>query len=185
MTEATHSTLGSGLTWRGQAAVTWRYLDSLPQGHALSHLNQCAENSLRQLAQIDEAPQETGEENPGIARELERLENMVGLLIHLVGKVLAQQLQVPDPVPVALSPEGLEWGGGELPQAGRAVLVQLFLHADIPQPLELAGETMPGTEVNRVAVNFYGVSEHTREWLEKTVFRFHRRNIAHQRGHRE
>ena len=182
MTNTDNPAQQSGLEWEGSAALTWDYLDRLPEGHALTHLNQCAENALRQLALLDETPQDLGEDNSGIARELERLESMMSLLIRLVGQLLARQLRVPDAAPVRLSADGLQWSGDDLPEAGRAVLVQLFLHPDIPQPLELAGETAAGAGQGTVAVNFYGLSEHTREWLEKSIFRFHRRSIAHSRA---
>ncbi len=171
----------AGLVWQGSASLSWDYLDSLPQGHALTHLNQTAENVLRQLAQLDETSQDLGEESPGVAREFERLESMVSLLIRLVGQLLSQQLQIPDAVAVSLSAKGIEWSGADQPEPGRAVLVRIFLHPDIPQALELAGETVAGTGSGGVAVNFYGVSEHTQEWLEKSIFRFHRRSIAHSR----
>ena len=84
----------------------------------------------------------------------------------------------------------MEWTDAAVPQTGQLILISLHLSPKLPQPLLLpAAVTQLESMENgsRVRAKFTHLNQEMEEWLERTLFRFHRRSIqqSHSRQHGE
>jgi hypothetical protein len=135
---------------------------------------------LRALATIEAMPTDR-EIDPGpTTKALDRLEAKVDLTLNLLGRLLSQGTAMPPAVPVKLSANAIEWESATGPKVGDEVALTLFLSQKLPQPLLLCAKV--------VAVEVRATGVHTRtellptgaemqDWLERTIFRYHRRAI--------
>lgn len=134
---------------------------------------------LRALATIEAQPPITDyESEPGspTGRMLERLEAKVDLALILMGRLLSQEHPAHYPVPLTLSAQAVEWKSDSLPPPGSPILITLHLSPTLPQPLRLTAIVKRSGQGSAEAV-FTHLNEEMKEWLERTVFRQHRRHI--------
>jgi hypothetical protein len=75
-----------------------------------------------------------------------------------------------------LSAQAVAWKSDSLPPAGSAVLITLHISSRLPQPLRLTAIVKRSGQGGAEAV-FTHLGEELQDWLERTVFRQHRRHI--------
>jgi hypothetical protein len=187
MSDNDATTFGSGLCYEDDLPLRWRRSeDAHPIARSLA-INLGNEQLLRHLAAIDEFRGEGGEDDTPAAHELHRLENKLDLLIDLVGDLLTRQSDLPSAVPVRLCAETLGWACAPdaAPAPGDSVEAEVYLNARYPRPLVMFGriESVETDADGRASVllRYRELSEGARGALEKTIFRQHRRLIAHAR----
>lgn len=184
---ASNDPLAEGLLYEASLPFAWRVLDSVPDTAHLNYWNEYNEAALRSMAALDEYTNQLPEEHTNQGHDLARLESKVNLVLDLVGQLLAQQLLLPEPVWLKVGVRGIEWSSPQAPAMGAPLLLQLYLTPTYPRPLEL-----PATVVRyeslvvgaRSTAAFTGCSEPVQDWLEKLIFRHHRRSVAHARAPR-
>ncbi len=180
----TANLLGTGLLYEDRLPLHWQLTEAAVVEGGASHVDEANAEFLRIMAALEEHPPEPTEERPEIAHEMRRLESKVDLLLSMVSRLLARQRPLPDAVPLRLSATGIEWLSSPAPAKGKYVLLDLYLSRDFPLPLLLTGRVAQVTEEGvskRVTVIFEGLGGTVRDWLDKIVFRQHRRRIAHSR----
>jgi len=124
--------------------------------------------------------EQEAEVGSAMAKILDRLEAKLNLAVDLLSQLTASQTPLPATHPVTLSAEAIEWIAPDGPAADREITLSLFLDPRLPQPLQL-----PARVATRVALpegirtfaEFAHLSDEVRDWLERTVFRYHRRYI--------
>ncbi len=171
--------LGAGLVYATQLPVRWT---PLPEDASSEAARRANAELLRILAVIEEPISEPGEERA--AAELQVLNAKLDVLIELTGRLLSAQEDVPPEVPVRLRATGMEWFEPQPPAAGQRILLELFLSRHYPTPLRLAARVVtssPADATSRIVAHFETQDESTRDWLEKRIFRHHRRMIAQRR----
>jgi hypothetical protein len=178
---------GTRLCYEDVLPLRWRRSeDALPLARSLA-INHGNEQLLRHLAALDEFRPEGGEDDSQTAHDLHRLESKLDLLIDLMGELIARQSALPEAVPVRLCAETLVWTcpSGAAPAPGDRVEAEVFLNARYARPLVMYGtvESVQAEDGDRVRISLHydGLSEGARSALEKTIFRQHRRLIAHAR----
>lgn len=180
------ATFGSGLVYEDWLRLSWSRAEAAdPIETARRH--EANEEFLRAMA-VMETHAELDEEHGSVAQALARLELKISLLAQLVGRVLTRQLALPEPVPVRFTTAWMEWRGGSLPPLGAEVVLELYLCPEYPFPLVLGGRvTNLADDEHSVRVALENVGHGVQEWLEKAIFRHHRRAIALSRRsvHRE
>lgn len=169
---------GQPLVYETRLPLEW-LPDAPADASRLADLRQRNLRLLRQLDLLEQQGAELGEDH-GVGPELARIEAKVDLLLDLVGDLLARQIGVRAAVMVRISPAGLQWlAAGQVPVEGALGEVRLSLRPDLPHPLCLP--------VRIVAVGawveaeFRDLGEALVEMLEKTIFRYHRRQVAQAR----
>jgi hypothetical protein len=182
MTDApSHSSLGRGLVYEDRLPLRWRRVTV--REHA--HVEASNAGFLRVVQALEQPPVELTDEHPDVAREFHRLESKIDLMLDLLGRLLVRQIDLPAPVPVRLTAERLGWQTTDQPpEAGTGVEVELYLRPEYPHPLLLAGrvvEVVPAGAAKQVVVEFDALGEAVHDWLEKTIFRHHRRLVHAQR----
>jgi hypothetical protein len=182
-----NSGFGTGLCYEDILPLRWRRSsDALPLARSLA-INLGNEQLLRHLAAVDEFRSESGDDDSQTAHDLHRLESKIDLLIDLMGEFIARQSALPEAVPVRMSAETLTWtcASAAAPAMGDRVEAEIFLSTRYPRPLVMYGsiESVQAEERGQVRVSLrYGeLSDGVRSALEKTIFRHHRRLVAHAR----
>ncbi len=175
----------SGLVFEDLVPLSWRPVSARPDPAELLSIHQSNERILRCLTAVDESRSESGDEEHGpIAQDLARLDFKVNLLLDMMGRLLSRHVPMPDPVLVRMSAAGLQWQAKTPPEVGSVLEVELYLSRRFPSPIVLRGQvdSVRQAEHGRLIELSYGdISEPVRNWLEKLIFRQHRRQIAHAR----
>lgn len=175
MTE-TPTPAGTGLTLDERLPVRWR-ADSPGELAALRHAN---EDTLRTILSLDDHHVELPEESVELAHELQRLESKLNLVLELMSRVLARQLDLPPPVPLHLTAQSLEWEASAAPASGSRGWLEIYLCPRYPQPLFLPA-IIEHVAPPRVRAVFVEPGEGVQDLLETLIFRHHRRQVAASR----
>lgn len=146
---------------------------------------------LRALAVIEAPVAEAERDVSSIAgKAMERLEAKVDMALNLMIQLVRQQHELPESHPVILRAGTVEWTDTAAPEAGQLILISLHLSPKLPQPLLIPATVAAVTHREngaRVQAKFTHMNPDMEEWLERTLFRFHRRSIqqSHSRQHGE
>ena len=175
-----------GVYFQASLPLSWRSAEALSEENvrAWMHTNAVL---LRALATM-EIPQLERDNEPGAENEkrLERLEAKLDLALDLLARLLARDTAKPPAYPATLSATAIEWLGNTTPPSGDLV-ISLYLDPRLPQPLHLPAAVIASTPTSagqRTLAEFRRLDEETQEWLERMVFRQHRRHIQAARGHK-
>ncbi len=184
MNSASLDPLAEGLSFEASLPFAWRVLDAVPDAAHLAYWNEYNEAALRSMAALDEYTNQPPEEYATQGHDLARLEFKVNLMLDLIGQLLAQQMLLPETVWLKVGSRGIEWTSTQVPAAGEPLLLQLYLTPSYPRPLELPATVVKCDTLTvgaRCTAVFVGCSEIVQDWLEKLIFRHHRRRVAHTR----
>lgn len=129
---------------------------------------------LQALAALEAPPREPEGEHRAEAG-LARLEAKIDLALALLGEIARLHAPLPPAVPVTLSADVLSWEGTAPPRDSLA-LVTLYLCPRLPWPLRLPVQVteVTATRVNARLLHFSPEAQH---WLDRTLFRHHRRAL--------
>lgn len=176
------------LYYEDSLPVCWRQLEEYPDESRITHINESNESLLRISGALDEYLPDVAEEYPEITPELARLDLKLNLVLEFVGQLLGRELGLPSPTPVRIGAKGLAiHHEGPLDDTlipGQKLSLDLYIQAEVPKPLKLFGEIVERSEkqgTHIIVIAFYGINQSLEDWLEKLVFRHHRRDIAQQR----
>lgn len=130
---------------------------------------------LQALASLESLSKESDTEHR-IDHNVARLEAKLDLTLTLVGELLRRQTPLPPAIPTVLGSETLSWES-EQPIAPHARgVVALYLSPRLPWPLMLPVEIL-GNQDGKTRAKLTHISEEAQEWLDRTLFRHHRRAV--------
>jgi len=170
-----------GLTFTDNISIAWNPVDYQPDEAHLALVNESNDSFLRAVSAIGEFSREIPEEDPGISQEIARLDLKVNLLLDLVGQLIYKQLNIPEKSRVTVSGNEIEWQASDTPEPGLTVFVQAYIQHGTPKPLCFYGKVVSSQEDHdsgRARVRYVGLCGSAQSWLEKLIFRHHRREIA-------
>ena len=175
---------GQGLTCEAVLPLRWQEENSRPGNHELALLDARNEDVLKIIYALDEQLPDGVEEQHGQTPDLAALEFKLNLLFDLVSQLLSHYIPLPPPRAAILSAGGLEWRDAEPPPVGAELRIEFYLSGRYPRPLTLFGtveSVIPDEAGSWVALHFDAMGTGTQAWLEKLIFRHHRRSVAHAR----
>jgi len=181
MPDETISASTAGPVLSGEFPLRWERLSPSQLEHERDSVRDSNETTLRNYYLLDERTQETSEDRDESAPELVRIEQRLNLVIELLGQVLSHSLDLPPAARCILSRETLEWSGHDIPAPGDCVRLALYLHAHYPKPLMLFGQVthvVRSADMPHVTVQLAQLGESVGDWLDRLIFRAHRRRIA-------
>jgi hypothetical protein len=154
--------------------LKWQARDSFPPEEVADwmHGNVVV---LQALANLESAAKE-GDAEHHVDHHVARLEAKIDLTLTLVGELLRHQVPLPPAVPVALTSEGIAWQTAESIPAHAKGLVSVYLSRRLPWPLMLPVEVV-ASQNGQVRARLMHMSEEAQEWLDRTLFRHHRRAV--------
>ncbi|MFC4161563.1 PilZ domain-containing protein [Chitinimonas lacunae] len=139
---------------------------------------------LRALAIIDQLPVRHDDEQDERWRELEA---RVDLCLLMLGRLLARDGAAPESTTTALSGSQVSWLSADPPAPGSVGVLALYLSQALPLPLYLDARVTEVAAVVegrwQVEAQFLIEAEELQDWLDKTVFRYHRREISQRKKH--
>lgn len=174
-----------GLVYADNLAVAWQPVEAMPDTSRLALISESNETFLRSLSAFAEFIKEPAEESSELMQELARLDLKLNLLLELVGQIVYRQTEIPGFAPVKLFSRGVEWRADDVPQPGQSVMLRLYVQRGIPKPLCFYGDvvsTLEEKDQGVAKVIFHGLSQSVVDWLEKFIFRQHRRSVAHSKS---
>lgn len=171
-----------GLAYSDNISVDWQAVDNAPDSNHIAMVNESNELFLRTVAAIGEFPKEKSSDlSAEMHQEIARIDSKLNLLLDLVGQLIYQAGQVPETAPARITSTHIEWQGEQLPQAGSHVFIKAYIQRGTPKPLCFYG-TVESSGGNTARVVYSGLSETVQAWLEKLIFRHHRRTVAQQKS---
>jgi hypothetical protein len=178
-------TASGSLAFTDNISIDWKPVDFIPGEDHLAMVSESNESFLRAVSAIGEFPGDTSEEDESISQEIARLDLKVNLLLDLVSQLIYKQLEIPERVRVTVSSSDIEWGGGRVADPGTVVFVQAYIQHGTPKPLCFYGEVISNqadVDSGVTKVRYLGLSGSVLSWLEKLIFRHHRREIAYRKS---
>lgn len=174
--------LGRQVFCDDELGLAWSAASSLPAAPVLARLNARNEVVLRTLSLVEEHD-ETQAENAERA-ELHRLEAKVNLALELLAELVTQRTSPLPPRPLRFNSSGLCWLADEPLELDALLLVECYVLPAWPVPLKLYARVKSVEPVHgrhRICASLEALSEGAAIWLDKLVFRRHRRAIAQRR----
>ncbi|MEM0954972.1 MAG: PilZ domain-containing protein [Pseudomonadota bacterium] len=175
-----------GLSYTDNISIAWTPVqEQLDQEH-LARVNASNEGFLRDVSVIETGVISGDPVDPASAMvtELGRLDLKLNLIMNLVSSLIYHQMEIPDTSRVRVSSSGVIWKG-QVPAPDQTVFLQLYIQRGLPKPLCCYGKvvsTQAQFEQGKAKVRFIGLTGAAQAWLEKLIFRHHRREIAYQRA---
>lgn len=141
---------------------------------------------LRAVGVLEEHRSEPEDRN-GMEGDIARLDLKLNLVIELLGVAINMQRPLPQDHEIRISTKGIRWHCEQLvAQSGETVMISLFLHACSAQAVQweaniLANE--PAEDGGHYCwAEFEALPDAMTQYLERLIFRHHRRQIAEERG---
>ncbi|HEX6999688.1 MAG TPA: PilZ domain-containing protein [Gammaproteobacteria bacterium] len=177
--------LGHQVFCDDEIPVGWSAVQALPDDHELARMNARNEVVLRTLALVEEHD-ETHTEDAERA-EMHRVEAKVNLVLELLADLVAAQHGALPARWVRFNSRGICWEADEPLPPDTLLRVVCYAAAAWPVPLKLhvrVASSDPGGAGFRICARIEGLSAGAANWLEKLVFRRHRRAVAQSRAAR-
>lgn len=130
---------------------------------------------LQALASLESVTKDSDTEHR-IDHNVARIEAKIDLTLTLVGELLRRQTPLPAAVPMALSSEAIAWQSVQTIAPHTKGVVWLYISPRLPWPLMLPVEII-GSQDGKVRAKLIHMSEEAQEWLDRTLFRHHRRAV--------
>ena len=185
MTEGDSRKTTKGLTFSDNISIVWKPVESPPAESLLALVNESNEAFLRAVSAIGTFAGDPSEDDVALSQEIARLDLKITMLLDLVSQLIYKQLDIPERTLVTISSSDIEWSGDSVPDPGSIVFVQAYIQHGTPKPLSFYGEVVSSREdfaEGRAKVRYLGLSGLAQSWLDKIIFRHHRREIAYMRS---
>jgi hypothetical protein len=161
-------------------------VDASGEPFVTAQRQQSNEDVLRLIYGLGEHRHELAEEHAALAEEISRIDFKLNLVLELVTQLLQQHIQLPPSLPVRLGSGHIEWQSRQAPEPSTVLDLELYLDVRYPRPVWLRARVLGTRQVEGVSwiqAEFQDMDEIVQDWLEKLIFRYHRRAIAHARHH--
>jgi len=178
---------GNGLVYSDNIALAWKPADYEPEQTHLAMVNASNESFLRAVSAVGDGltTKDDSDAPAGIQQDIARLDLKLNLVLDLVSALVYHELDIPPVSAVQVSAEEVTWQG-EGPPMGTRIFLELYIQRGLPKPLCCYGDVVTTTEdqaAGRNRVRFVGLTGAAGVWLEKLIFRHHRREVAFRRAH--
>jgi hypothetical protein len=141
---------------------------------------------LRVLSMLEATPPHFDEDESPEALRWQAMEARLDLCVQMLGQLLARGDLPSRHCEVKLSGERCSWSSAQAVAIGEAGAVGLNLSPRIPQILWLPAtiaECTPQGDVWSIAAQLTISDSELQDWLDKTIFRHHRREIYERKRH--
>jgi len=174
--------LGAQIFCDDELGIGWENATALPEPVALNRINGRNETVLRALAMLEEHDESRSDDAE--RAELYRLEGKLNLALELLAELVRERQDRALVLPVRFNSRGLCWNSSAVPEVGMLLNIECYALPAWPVPLRLYARvaSAQATEAGRrVCAEFEGLTSGVSEWLDKLVFRRHRREVALRR----
>ena len=173
---------GDLLSYSDEVPVEWELVEQEPEAAYLKRLNETNEALLRVAGILGEHRLEVDEHMEFVV-ELQRLEQKVDLMLEMLGIFMMKHMELPARRHLRLNPKGVAIRlnqGEQRVEVGSRLMLSIYIQPEIPRPVRFFGQVVEATR-GELIVGFLAVDHVVEDWMEKTVFKHHRRQVARQR----
>lgn len=164
----------TGISLHATLPLSWQEAHAFPQALLAEwmHGNVVCLQALAALESHDKEfdASASGEHAAG------RLEAKVDLLLQLVGELMRKQQPALPNTEVVLGAHEIIWEASAPIAPGSEGVITLYLSPRLHWPLTLPVR-VAGVQNNKVHAKLIHLSEEAQAWLERTLFRYHRRAL--------
>jgi hypothetical protein len=165
--------------------LEWAVCTSPPEARQAARANQRNESVLRALAMLEEHDETRTDD--GERAELQRLEGKLDLVLELLAELVRERRPGAAPLPVRFSAEGLCWRTEAPLPPGTLLVTEWLMQPAWPVALRMQVRVIgqePVADGFLTGARLEGLSDSVGDWLDKLVFRRHRRTVAQSRSAR-
>ena len=162
-------------------SIQWRKRDVLQQTEQIDFKNA----SAIQLLDVLELQQSStllnsieNNNNQNKQSDLSRLESKIDLLILLFTRNQYKQYSNIPNYDVRLSADTLTIKTTETLELNQLVEIDIFFNQNCPEPIVLSGKIVAADHPNVLAISLCNLGQTSQTFLEKYIFRLHRKEIA-------
>lgn len=174
--------LGQRLVFEDSLPLAYKVVDALPQGNHHLSLQMSNEETLHAIMMVEDTPKENPDDNSAEAQDTMRLEYKVNIMFDLLAGLYQREIELPECADVVLRSDALQWQSTDSIPMGSCVMVDLHISRKYPKPITLPGTITASQDDNAnglLTMTFDdSVGERTRDWIDKFIFRYHRRAVA-------
>ncbi|MDP2828639.1 MAG: PilZ domain-containing protein [Sulfuricellaceae bacterium] len=172
------SEYSQGVSHVAKLPLSWTPMDVITE-EQVSQWMHAALAVLRALAVLETQVSEQDKDLTSLSgKATERLEAKLDLSLVLLMQLTRQSGTLPPCHQITLRADSVEWATGPLPEPGQNILLTLYLNAGLPIALTLPAKAARGSDSSAaVRAIFSSLDEDVDEWLSRTLFRYHRRQI--------
>ena len=168
-------TTQSGITYQSLLPLAWEA--TAPDAPAIALVRHHNLRLLHALAIMESLPDKDVDSDPVVAKAMERLEAKLDMVISLLSRLAARDEGNLRPTRVSLGATHLDWEPlSETPGIGDTVKLTLYLSPMLPEGIQLYARITDSTDTNCRA-EFLDQDEEFEEWMTRTLFRYHRREL--------
>lgn len=176
-----------GIFYEDTVPLGLEFLSKPPSSQEQAHLALQNCQILQVLLTLDPVIHEADDEADYTTHELARLDNKLNFLLDMVGKLLSQVVQMPEPVSICIGAGCVQFELSDQQEqeiashAGNTVMLEIFFNPQLPGSVKLFADLklQPGAGAAVTAVASYRyMDSKVLELLEKYIFKQHRRAIA-------
>ena len=182
LTPVEREALGARVYCDDLIGFAWSPVDESPGPQVRNRMNTRNDAILRALGMLEEQDESHADDLE--RAELKRLEGKLNLVLELLSELVRERAPGPGQHMVRFSAEGICWRAESPVVPGTCLLTEWYMQPAWPVALRMHVRTlacMPDGDRHLVCARLEGLSDVVRDWLDKLVFRRHRRLVAQKR----
>lgn len=178
------SALGEALTYEDYLPIDLRQVSEFPDAVRLNGLNSDTEEVLHSILLLERQHVDPADEDSDrLSGELSYIDFKLNILLDLMVKVYANQLNIPPDLHIYLSSTGLRCESTFAATVGDKICVDVYLSRRFPRPVIFFGtivkcQQTDGEDQRLIDMQFEDMSQPVCDLLERFIFLKHRRMIA-------
>lgn len=183
-----YNNLGLNLVYRAVSPIRWELIDENQlTEHYLQRICSSNETVMHAYAALDDKQEQHSDDVVHAAElhsEMVALDQKVNFLLDMVSELLFIHHELPVERAISLTSTTLEWAFEDepVPEVGQHVLVKVYLSRIYMRPFQLFGVVDTVDQASSTVKLSYQISSpYLHDLLEKMIFRYHRRMIAHSK----
>ena len=181
------SALGDALTYEDYLPLDLQQVSNFPDVLRFNGLNSEAEEVLHSILLLERQHVDpSDEESDRLSSELSYIDFKLNILLDLMVKVYAKQLNIPPDLHTYLSSTGLRCETTFSTEVGNKIYTNIYLSRRFPRPVTFYGtvvkcDQQQGSDTSLIELEFEHLSQPVCDLLERFIFLKHRRMIASSR----
>jgi len=181
------SALGDALTYEDYLPLDMQQVSDSPDMLRLNGLNTQSEEILHSILLLERQHGDSAEEESDrFSNELSYIDFKLNILLDLMVKVYAKQLNIPPDLHTYLSSTGLRCETTRPANLGDKIYADIYLSRRFPRPVIFYGSVVKSEQLEKkdsflIELQFEHMSQPVRDLLERFIFLKHRRMIASSR----
>ena len=181
MNKESHDSQNSGPAYEDNLPLEWQVFKNRFTADELVLINNSNEEILKVIFSLDESPLEKEDTQDILGQHVMRIDAKMNFLMDMVGQLLLNSMTVPPHRDISIRSTGMDWFDEQALTVDDYIHIKLYLKVKYPKPIILPATVKSVVQQNghfKISCEFEQLSNNVEDWLEKLIFRHHRRIVA-------